>query len=88
MLGTGGSLLGELAQRPFDVFRRSGRDGDVGHHLASHLAIVQGTERALQAHRGLDIGLGGLGRKGGRQEGRGIAQLLDGDTQPVQPLAV
>src|SRR5437899_4794459 len=84
----GAGLLGELAQRLVDVLRRARRDGDVGHHLAGDFAIVQGTERALQAHRGLDIGFRSLRRKGGLQEGRGIAQLLDGDAQPVQSLAV
>ena len=57
--------------------------------MGRHRAIVQGAECALQAHRRLDIGLGPSGRKGWRrkgrlQEGRGIAQLLDGDAQPVQ----
>src|SRR5215467_7272519 len=42
-LVAGGGLFGELAQRLCDVFRRTSRDGDVGHHLAGHLAIVQGT---------------------------------------------
>src|SRR6185437_3180019 len=76
-------LLGELGQRPGDVFRRPGRDGDVGHHLAGHRAIVQGAERALEAHCRLDIGPRRPGIKrppgeGRHQERRGIAQLLDG----------
>jgi hypothetical protein len=57
--------------------------------MGRHRAIVQGAERALQAHRRLDIGLRPPGGKGGRrksrlQEGGGVAQFLDGDSQPVQ----
>src|SRR5262249_45364285 len=83
-----GCLFGELAQRLLDVFRRASRDGDVGQNLASYFAIVQGTERALEAHRRLDIGFRGFRRKGRSQEGRGIAQLFDGDAKAMQPLAV
>src|SRR3984957_16351340 len=48
-LFAGGRLLGQFAQCAAHVFRRTGRNGDVGHHLAGHRAIVQGAERALQA---------------------------------------
>src|SRR6187551_121507 len=92
-LVAGCGLLGELAQRPGDVFRWAGRERDVVQHLGRHRAVVQGAERALQAHCRLDIGFRGLGikrgrRKGGLQEGGGVAQLLDGDPELVQVPAV
>lgn len=56
--------------------------------MGRHRAIVQRAERALQAHRRLDIGLRQTRRKGRPQEVGGVAQLLYGDAQPVQTLFV
>src|SRR5690242_9469021 len=85
----GCGLLAELAQRAPDLFGRSGRGGDVGQHAGRHRAVVQGTERALQAHRRLDIGFrpGGIktgSGEGGFEEAGGVTQLLDRDSQAMQ----
>src|SRR5882724_10257084 len=77
-LAAGRRLLGEGLERPGHVLGGTGRGREIGQHMGRHRAIVQGAERALQAHRRLDIGPGPSGRKGRPQEGRGIAQLLDG----------
>jgi len=39
------------------ILGRTGRRRQIGQHLGRYRAIVQGAERALQAHRRLDIGL-------------------------------
>src|SRR5204863_4925526 len=55
-LGARCRLLGQELERLGDVLGGTGCRGEVGQHMARHRAIVQGAERALQAHRGLDIG--------------------------------
>src|SRR6266545_6491230 len=49
-------LLGEALQRLLHVLGGTRRRGEVGQHVAGDRAVVHGAERALQAHRRLDIG--------------------------------
>src|SRR5262245_2430571 len=84
-------LPGQGLERGAGIFAGTRRRREIRQHLDGHRAVVQGAQGVLQAHRSADISLRLPGRKGGRGEGRlqeirRIAQFLDGDAQPVQPL--